>query len=151
MDPTGIAEIAMDKHSKIWKTWLLFNLLFPLQSASLFGQSTHFLVTPDLRKASLTHTVFHRSTFRYSVAPFALDGERVSRNMLSSFGRPDDLPFAWKYNIFATLFWIANATEKGILPNTENARRLSRISSNAFPTWMNAALQNRLDAACERR
>ena len=31
MDPTGIAEIAMDKHSKIWKTWLLFNLLFPLQ------------------------------------------------------------------------------------------------------------------------
>jgi hypothetical protein len=112
----------MEKQSIVWRAWLLFNLMLPLQSPSLFGQSTHFLIAPDLHKVSLTRTVFHGVPSHYSVTPFALDGESASRDMFSSFGRPDDLAFAWKYNIVATLFWIGEpATEGNHLPNTESA------------------------------
>jgi hypothetical protein len=111
----------MEKHWIVLRSLLLLTIFLHLQSAFLFGQSTHFAASPDL-KTSLTHTVFHGSNPHYNVTPFALDEERASDDQFSLVPRADHLPLTWKYNIVATVFWIGEQESEGNpLPNTESA------------------------------
>jgi hypothetical protein len=77
------------------------------------------LVSPDMSKVSLTHTVFHGSNFRCSPVPFS-PGD--PDNSLSTRGRRDQVPLPWKCHIVAPVFWVGEqAAEGNPIPNTESA------------------------------
>jgi hypothetical protein len=106
--------------------WTLTKALLPVisyflfETANLFGQSTVFLISPNWKQASLTHTVFHGSKHHYESAPYYAGENGIPDDPLSTVGRRDLAP--WKYNIVATVFWVGEqATEGNPVPNTESA------------------------------
>jgi hypothetical protein len=112
----------MEKRRIILRATLLFTSFLSIQSTNLLGQSTHFFVSPDLKKTALTHTVFHGSGRSYATTPFFGGEDDFSDSLFSSVGRPDRVSSPWKYNIVATVFWIGEqAAEGNPIPNTESA------------------------------
>jgi hypothetical protein len=112
----------MKKCRIILKALLLAASFCSLLRANLFAQSTHFLLTQDLNKSPLTHTVFHGSNRHYETTPSFSGANNFSAAFLSDVGRPDCGPYPWKYNIVATVFWVGEqAAEGNPIPNTESA------------------------------
>jgi hypothetical protein len=101
---------------------LLFTSFFSLQSASLFAQSTLFLISSDWKQASLAHTVFNGSNHHYETTPFTAGDNRISDDLLSTVGTRVHTLLPWKYKIVATVFWVGEqASEGNPVPNTESA------------------------------
>src|SRR5260370_7987120 len=83
---------------------LLVTSFFSFQSASLFAQSTPFLVSPNWKQASLTHTVFRGSNHHYDTALFTAGENGISDDLLSTAGGREHELVPWKYKIAPTLF-----------------------------------------------
>jgi hypothetical protein len=112
----------MENRWTLSKALLAVISFFSFQSANLCGQSTFFLISPNLKEASLTHTVFHGSHHLYDSAPFTAGENGIPDGLLSTVGRREHGLVPWKYNIVATVFWIGEqATEGNPVPNTESA------------------------------
>src|SRR5271165_133204 len=76
----------MKKCRIILRALLLAALFCSLQSTNLFAQSTQFLLSPDLNKSSLTHTVFHGSNRHYDTTPSSSGEDNFSADFLSNIG-----------------------------------------------------------------
>jgi len=112
----------MENPWTLTKALLLFISFFSFQSASLFAQSTLFLISPNWKQASLTHTVFHGSNHHYDTALFTAGENRISDDLLSTVGNREHGLVPWKYKIVATVFWVGEqAAEGNPVSNTESA------------------------------
>jgi hypothetical protein len=112
----------MENPWKLTMALLLFSSFLFFQSVSLFAQSTLFLVAPNWKQASLTHTVFRGSSHHYDMAPFNAGGNGISDDLLSPVGSREHGLASWKDKIVATVFWVGEqAVEGNPVPNTESA------------------------------
>jgi hypothetical protein len=112
----------MENPWTLTKTFLLVASFFSFQSASLFAQTTLFLISPNWKQASLTHAVFHGSNHHYETTPFTAGENSISDDLRSTVGRRENTLLPWKYKIVATVFWVGEqAAEGNPVPNTASA------------------------------
>jgi hypothetical protein len=119
----------MENPCTLTKIFLLVASCFSLQSASLFAQSTLFLISPNWKQSSLTHTVFHGSNHHYETTPFTAGETSISNDLRSTAGRRENTLLPWKYKIVATVSWVGEqAAEGNPVPNIESAWDPSRVT-----------------------
>jgi hypothetical protein len=112
----------MENPWKLTLALLLFSSFLFFESVNLFAQSTLFLVSPNWKQSSLTHTIFRGSSHHYDMAPFNAGGNGTSDDLLSPIGSREHGLATWKYKIVATVFWVGEqAVEGNPVPNTESA------------------------------
>src|SRR5215469_9354040 len=118
----------MEKRWTFIRALLLVMSFFSFQSASVFAQSTVFLISPDWKQTPLTHTVFHGSNHHYATAPFAVGEENIPDGLTLTAGKSQRGPFPWKYNIVATVFWVGEQAAQG--------NPVSNLESAWDPSWV---------------
>src|SRR5271165_3128887 len=112
----------MEKRWTIIKALLLINSFFSVESASLFAQSTLFLISPNWKQASRTHTVFQGANHHYDTAPLTAGENILPDDLLSAVGNREHGLVPWKYKIVGTVFWVGEqAAEGNPVSNTESA------------------------------
>lgn len=110
----------MERGSTILASLLLAHLILAAQND--FAQSTGILIPPDLPGVSYTRAVFRGSGNNYQAAPFSTNEIEGRSDVLGNVTRLDRTPFAWKYKIVASVFWIGEPPAVGNpVSNSESA------------------------------